>query len=156
MPRVPPPVYAVGAALAQRVLVRGRPTVTRGRSALTAVVALASAAMAGAADREFRRRGTTFMPFHPEEASALVTTGSNAISRNPMYVGLAGLLAAHAIWRRSWLALAPLAAFVAVVDRVQIEAEEAALHQKFGTEYDAYRASTPRWLGTRSFGIGPG
>ena len=113
-------------------------------------VSLASASMAGAAASRFSRSGTTHDPFHPDQASVLVTTGANAISRNPMYVGMAGLLVAHAIWRGSWVALAPVAAFIAFIDRVQIQAEESALQQKFGPAYDAYLATTPRWLSPRS------
>ncbi len=113
-------------------------------------VSLASISLAGAASSRFRRSGTTVHPFHPEQASVLVTTGANAISRNPMYVGMAGLLVAHAIWRGSWVALAPVAAFIAFIDRVQIRAEESALLEKFGSEYAAYRAASPRWLSQRS------
>ena len=86
----------------------------------------------------------------PDQASALVTTGPNSISRNPMYVGMAGLLTAHAIWRGSWVALLPVAGFVVLIDRLQIEAEESALLAKFGTEFESYRAASPRWVGLRS------
>jgi protein-S-isoprenylcysteine O-methyltransferase Ste14 len=151
---VPPPLLAVAAALAQRAVTgpRSRPTATR--AAATAVVALASAALAGSASRQFRRLGTTFQPVHPERASVLVTTGSNAVSRNPMYAGLTGLLLAHAVWRGSWLALAPAAVFVGLIDRLQIEAEEAALAATFGADYEAYRATVPRWLDRRSLPLG--
>ncbi len=111
--------------------------------------------MAGAASQRFRRSGTTVNPFHPERASVLVTQGSNSVSRNPMYVGMAGLLAAHALWRGSWVAWLPVVGFVALIDRVQIGAEESALAATFGTAYEAYRSSTPRWLGPRSFDRGP-
>jgi len=67
-----------------------------------------------------------------------------------MYVGLTGLLVAHAIWRGSWATLAPVAGFVVLIDRLQIEAEESALLEKFGAEYEAYRAASPRWLDRRS------
>ena len=116
-------------------------------------VSLASMSMAGAAASRFRRSGTTVEPFHPEKASVPVTTGPNAISRNPMYVGMAGLLVAHAIWRGSWVALPPVAAFIAFIDRVQIRAEESALLEKFGSEYAAYRAGSPRWLSPRSVDV---
>ncbi len=106
--------------------------------------------MAGAAAAQFRRSGTTLEPLHPDQASVLVTTGVNSISRNPMYVGLAGLLVANAIWRGSWLALAPVAGFVELIDRFQVRAEEAALLDRFGTDYQAYRAAAPRWLDRRS------
>ena len=41
-----------------------------------------------------------------------------------MYVGLADLLVANAIRRNSWLALAPVAGFVVLIDRLQMEAED--------------------------------
>jgi protein-S-isoprenylcysteine O-methyltransferase Ste14 len=111
---------------------------------------MASISLAGAAASRFRRSGTTVDPLHPESASVLVTSGANALTRNPMYVGMAGLLVSHAIWRRSWVALAPVAVFVALIDRLQIRAEESALTDTFGAEFDAYRAATPRWLDRRS------
>lgn len=112
--------------------------------------------MAGTASHRFRASGTTVNPVHPERASVLVTSGANSVSRNPMYVGLAGLLAAHALWRGSAAAWVPVIGFVTLIDRVQIGAEETALAATFGSEYDAYRSSTPRWLGPRSFDRGPG
>ena len=80
----------------------------------------------------------------------LVTSGANTVSRNPMYVGMAGLLLAHAVWRGSWTALLPLAGFVVFIDRAQIQAEETALLEKFGATYEAYKATTPRWIDRRS------
>ena len=106
--------------------------------------------LAAAAAGQFRRQDTTVDPVHPSRASVLVTTGANSITRNPMYVGLTGLLVAHAVWHGSWRALVPVAGFVALIDRLQIQAEESALAEKFGTSYAAYRAATPRWLDRRS------
>jgi protein-S-isoprenylcysteine O-methyltransferase Ste14 len=80
----------------------------------------------------------------------LVTTGANALSRNPMYVGMAGMLVANALRRGSWKALLPVAAFTLVIDRVQIAAEETALLAHFGADYEAYRRAVPRWLDGRS------
>ena len=114
------------------------------------MIAAGSGALAAAAARQFRREGTTLDPVDPARASVLVTTGPNAVSRNPMYVGLAGLLVANAVRRGSWTALLPLAAFTLVIDRMQIAAEEAALLARFGADYEAYRVAVPRWLGRRS------
>jgi protein-S-isoprenylcysteine O-methyltransferase Ste14 len=123
---------------------------------MATAVSLASTSIAGAAARQFQRSGTTLEPVHPDRASVLVTTGANSISRNPMYVGLTGMLVANAIRRGSWVALVPVAGFVALIDRQQIEAEESALLEKFGADYQAYRAATPRWLGRRSLGLPQG
>jgi protein-S-isoprenylcysteine O-methyltransferase Ste14 len=127
------------------------PTTLRAASAIG--VALGSVALANASASRFRRTGTTLEPVHLDRTTALVTSGANSITRNPMYVGLAGLLLANAVRKGSWLALVPLAAFVGVVDRLQITAEESALRVKFGDEYAAYCASVPRWLDRRSLGL---
>ncbi len=148
--RPPPPLLALAAALAQRAMTRGAKRPSAARAALANLTAAASAALASTAVREFRHQGTTLEPFKPEQASVLVTTGANAVTRNPMYVGLAGLLVAHALRRGSWKALLPVVAFTTVIDRLQIAAEESALLANFGAEYDAYRATVPRWLGPGS------
>ena len=148
--RPPPPLLAIAAALAQSALSKG----ARGPSASRTVAALAAAAASGAfataAVRQFGREGTTLEPFNPALASVLVTTGANSVSRNPMYVGLAGLLVANAVRLGSWTALLPVAAFTLAIDRVQIPAEESALLANFGADYEAYRATVPRWLGRNS------
>ena len=147
--RVPPPAYAMAAAVAQVLLTpRMSPTRLSGVSGLA--VAVGSGGVAIAPDRLFRARGTTDQPFHPEAATVLVTVGPYAFTRNPMYVGLTGMLVGHAIARRSARALLPIMGFVVAVDRLQIAAEEQALSTKFGPEYDAYRARVPRWLGPGS------
>jgi len=148
--RVPPPVLALVAGLAQRLLTSDASPPTTTRKAAAATVAMASAAIAGTASNQFRRSGTTVDPLHPDRASALVTSGPFSLTRNPMYVGMAGLVLANAVRRGSWLGLAPLAAFVVVIDRVQIAAEEPVLRAKFGSKYDDYRGAVPRWLDRRS------
>ena len=147
---VPPPIVALAAGLGQRALA-GRPQRPGFvRAGVAVAVVAGSVASAVTAARGFRREGTTLSPERPGDASVLVTTGAHAVSRNPMYLGLTGVLVANAIRLRSWTALLPLAAFVAFVDRVQIPSEEAALLDHFGAEYDAYRARVPRWLDQRS------
>ena len=147
---IPPPAVALGAAVVQRVVTRRpqRPGAARGAAA--AALAAGSMALAAAAASSFRRSGTTLSPERPADASVLVTTGPHALSRNPMYVGLTGLLVANAVRLGSWPALLPPLAFVAVLDRLQIRAEEAALADRFGSDYEAYGARVPRWLDRRS------
>ena len=120
------------------------------RRAVATATAAASFGLAGAAASRFRSHHTTLQPMDPTKATSLVVSGPNAVTRNPMYVGLAGMLVANAIRLRDWRALLPLAAFVAFIDRFQVAAEERALAAKFGADYDAYRASVPRWIGPRS------
>jgi protein-S-isoprenylcysteine O-methyltransferase Ste14 len=145
VPIVPPPLIALAAGAAQAAVAPDRPT-GRLRKAAAAGLTLGSAGLAGGAVGRFRRDHTTVEPFDPSRTSALVTDGPNAFTRNPMYVGMAGLLTAHALLRGGWLTLLPVAGFVVVIDRFQIRPEEAALQQLFGEDYAAYCRSTRRWL----------
>lgn len=143
--RIPPVVWAGAASLAQLALARGARPERASTSAAT-VIGMASAGLAVGAVLRFRIRGTTVDPMGVDRSRALVTDGVNAWTRNPMYVGLAGMLAAHAVYRRSPTGLLPVLGFVLAIDRWQIPAEEAALERIFGGEYDAYRRAVPRWV----------
>lgn len=145
MPVVPPPVYAVAGLLAQRALAPDRRSGAVRRAAGWAVAA-GAVGLIGSADLTFRRHRTTVNPFAPDKASALVTDGPFGFTRNPMYVGMALALTGHAIGRGGWRTLLPVAAFVAVIDRTQIPAEEAAMARLFEDDYAAYRARVPRWV----------
>jgi len=151
VPRLPPPLLALAAAAAQRALSPAAASPGGLRAATAGLLSAGSVGLAGASSAQFRRSGTTVQPFHPDRASTLVTNGANSVTRNPMYVGMAGLLVAHAVRRGSWPALLPAIGFVALIDRWQVEFEEEALRGKFGPEYDAYCAAVPRWLDVRSF-----
>lgn len=144
---VPPPVVALAAALAQRRLTPDAEPPGPARRALAGALAVGSLATAVSANVVFHRSDTTENPFRPDQASALVQSGPFRVTRNPMYLGLTGVLLAHAVRRGSPLAVLPVAGFVALVDRVQIRAEEAALRRKFGAEYDVFTERVPRWVG---------
>ena len=109
--RPPPPLLALAAGLAQQASARPVPP-TSTRRALAAATAAASVGMAAAAATQFRAHHTTVEPFDPSKATALVVSGPNAVTRNPMYVGMAGVLVANAIRLRDWRAVLPVVAFV--------------------------------------------
>jgi protein-S-isoprenylcysteine O-methyltransferase Ste14 len=146
VPAIPPPLYGLAAGVVQHVLAPDRKPSGR-RKVAAGALAAASIGLDTAAMSAFRKHHTTVNPLDPTRASSLVSGGPFTITRNPMYVGLAGLLTAHAILRGGWRTALPIVAVVAVIDRLQIPAEEAALERLFGEEYDAYRARVPRWLG---------
>jgi protein-S-isoprenylcysteine O-methyltransferase Ste14 len=111
-----------------------------------AAIALAGIAFSAAGVLAFRRARTTVNPTRPEEATQLVRSGVYRITRNPMYVGLACLLVAWAVFLSSpWALLGPLA-FVLYIGRFQIAPEERALAKLFGSDYSAYQAEVRRWL----------
>ncbi|WP_123302766.1 methyltransferase family protein [Bogoriella caseilytica] len=144
--RIPPVVLLSTSAAVQHVLAR---RTDAGKLGLAAGIAVAGASVAllGSSLVAFRRQETSIDPITVTKASALVTDGPHAYSRNPMYVGMAGLLAAHALMRGSWAAAFPVAGYVLAIDRMQIPAEEAALEEGFGEEFADYRARVPRWFG---------
>lgn len=122
---------------------------------LGAVVAAGAVAIDLASIARFARARTTVSPLAPEKASQLVTEGPYAVSRNPMYVGLALLLVAWALWLGSaspWL-VPPL--FVALLTRFQIKPEETALAARFGEPYREYLRAVPRWIGRRGSRTSP-
>jgi protein-S-isoprenylcysteine O-methyltransferase Ste14 len=94
----------------------------------------------------FRKAVTTIDPLHIERASALVTTGPFALTRNPMYLGLTLLLLAWAvILSAPWVLIGPIA-FVLFITRFQIIPEERAMLAKFGAAYEEYQRRVRRWI----------
>jgi protein-S-isoprenylcysteine O-methyltransferase Ste14 len=116
------------------------------RLVLAAMFLIAGIGIAVAGVVEFVRAKTTVNPHRPRHTSVLVTGGIYRYTRNPMYVGMAGVLTAHALARGGWATWLPVAGFVAVIDRVQVQPEEAALGARFGDEYEDYRRRVRRWL----------
>lgn len=143
-----PPTALLAAALLQRLAPKSGKAVPVRRSA-AALLAAGSGTLLLGTLAVFRRSNTTVDPTAPQESTSLVTTGANRFTRNPMYLGMAGLLAAHATWRGSWQAWLPVAAFAASIDKFQVPREERALQEKFGSAYNYYRSSVPRWLGPK-------
>jgi protein-S-isoprenylcysteine O-methyltransferase Ste14 len=89
---------------------------------------------------------TTINPLKPERASALVTGGVYQVTRNPMYVGMALLLLAWAVYLSALLSFAGPVIFILYITRFQIQPEERALQGIFGEEFAAYAARVRRWL----------
>ncbi len=92
----------------------------------------------------FHRAGTSVPPSRP--ATALVTDGIYAHTRNPMYVGLALLYAAMALAADAPVALVLLAPLLLVVRHGVIAREERYMAAKFGDAYERYKASVRRWI----------
>jgi len=94
----------------------------------------------------FFRKHTTPNPFHPENATKLVTSGLYRYTRNPMYVGLLIILTGYAIWLGSLSPFLLLPLFFWLITTQQILPEEKILEQKFGQEYLDYKKRVKRWL----------
>jgi protein-S-isoprenylcysteine O-methyltransferase Ste14 len=116
------------------------------RLPLSALVIVAGISFCLAGVISFRRAKTTVNPLKPETTTALVSSGIYAISRNPMYVGFALFLVAWAIYLSSPLLVIGVAGFVVYINEFQIEPEELALKDIFGTEFTRYQQNVRRWL----------
>ena len=117
-----------------------------GRRSLAAVLFTAALGVGIRGVSIFRRHRTTVNPTTPEAATAIVTTDIYAMTRNPMYLALALILAAWGLFLGNYLGLLGVPLFVAYMNIFQIAPEERALADKFGAPYDAYRRSVRRWI----------
>ena len=150
--RIPwPPLVYLAAAVAGVLLQRALPLpwpgdgpLRFGLAAIGACLACAGLAIDLQAMRRFRHHRTTILPHRG--ASALITDGPFAWSRNPIYLGntLVVFGAGLALGLPWLLTAAPLAAVL--VQKLAIEREERHLAARFGKDWRDYAARTPRWL----------
>lgn len=118
---------------------------------MAAAVEAAGAALAGSgaltlawAAWQLRLAGTPVLP--QGAPRVLVEEGPYRISRNPMALGTAALLAGAPL-AIGWPLLALAApAWVLYAQRVRIPAEEARLARHFGGWYSDYAAGVRRWI----------
>ena len=95
---------------------------------------------------EFVRTGRgTPAPIDPP--TALVMRGLYRFSRNPMYVGVLAMLFSEAIFFASFSLLLYALGALACFHLFIIAYEEPALRRKFGSAFEQYRRTVPRWLG---------
>lgn len=137
-------LQALGAMTLLHLLLPGATLAAPGWRLLALLPLAAGVALNLLADGAFKRAGTTVKP--QLESTALVTAGAFAVTRNPMYLGMALLLAGL------WLALGsltpgfPVIAFALLIDRYYVRPEEEKLARIFGARYTAYRRQVRRWL----------
>lgn len=91
-----------------------------------------------------RRARTTFIP--RRDPTALVTGGVFGLSRNPIYLGDALVLAGAALWCDAPVALLLVPVFMAMITRRYIQPEEARLEARFGPAYRDWVRRVRRWL----------
>lgn len=147
--KIPPLLLAALFGLAMWLVAGAVPALAfrmPGQTALAIALAAVGIAFVVAGVLQFRRAGTTVDPRRPEATRQVVTQGVYRLSRNPMYVGFALLLAAAGVQLGNLLALLAVPLFVLYMNRFQIAAEERALLAHFGPPYTEYLRSVRRWL----------
>jgi protein-S-isoprenylcysteine O-methyltransferase Ste14 len=145
--RFPPPFLYALAVVGGYLLNRRWPLpVSDGvfSKALAWALTFASLALAGSSIGNFRRSRTSIVPVRP--ATALVIAGPYRFTRNPMYVGMAALTVALALFLNTWWVIALLVPVLLVVRLFVIAPEERYLRRRFGADYVAYMRRVRRWL----------
>ena len=96
---------------------------------------------------EMRRLRANILPHRA--ATALVTTGPFALSRNPIHLGNTMLVAGAAlVFSNPWF-LAAAVIVAVLVEVLAIRREEKHLAARFGNAWRAYMKRTPRWIRIR-------
>ena len=96
--------------------------------------------------RLFRIDQTTVNPLSPKQATKLVTEGIFKFSRNPMYLGMACVLASLAMFFNIIGGIVSIALFCAYITKFQIIPEEKAMSDLFSEDFDQYKQTTRRWI----------
>lgn len=144
---VPPPILLMGliaACVGAQAVWFGGFAFSTARSALGILILLASIALVASCVRLFGRAGTPFRPTSP--TAAIVRDGPYRVSRNPMYLGMAGLLAGLGVLLGSPCFGAAVAAFLVVVHFGVVLREERYLESVQGEAYRQYKRQVRRWL----------
>ncbi len=89
---------------------------------------------------------TTLDPRYPAKSTCVVMHGVYRFTRNPMYLGMALMLAGAAAWAASLLGALITIGFCVYLTELQIKPEERFLLQQFGEEFRLYMARVRRWL----------
>lgn len=139
-----PPVWLAGFAAVGGVIGRLAPVATPANDTLGAILIVLGLVLMVVAAAQMLIARTTVIP--RRDPDALVFGGVFRISRNPIYLADAIVLAGLYIAWDALVALPLVAVFVAIIQRRFILEEEARLSRRFGEEYLAYTARVRRWL----------
>lgn len=142
-----PPVWLIATMALAWVIGWALPAATLSHPALNAagwVLIAAGAGLMGWCGLWFRRRRTSIIPRQKPEA--LITEGPYRMSRNPIYLADAVILAGWVTLIGAPLALVTLPLFAAIINRRFIAGEEAVLGETFGAEFTAWCKTVRRWI----------
>jgi protein-S-isoprenylcysteine O-methyltransferase Ste14 len=95
-------------------------------------------------DALFKKKKTTIKPF--EDPTKLEVSGPFAISRHPMYLGMAIILLGTSVVLGSLIAFISPPSFIIVMNVIFIRFEEQNLERIFGKEYLDYKQKVRRWI----------
>ena len=111
---------------------------------LTIVLAALAIAIIAWGRTTMQRGGTNIDPTKP--TLAIITGGPFGFSRNPLYVGLMGLLLGIGLIFDTWWGVVALVPVFLILHSGVVLREEAYLERKFGEPYRTYKTSVRRYL----------
>jgi|KBSMisStaDraftv2_1062788.scaffolds.fasta_scaffold650833_2 protein-S-isoprenylcysteine O-methyltransferase Ste14 len=147
--KIPPPILMLLVAASMWGVSKVQPAIAiepRLHSALTAALGAIAVLFGVGGIITFRLAKTTINPVQIDRASRVVSNGVYRITRNPMYVGLTGLLVTWSVFLAVPVTLLGPILFAMFTHRFQILPEERVMSAKFGNDYDEYRNRVRRWL----------
>ncbi|WP_049237534.1 methyltransferase family protein [Moraxella canis] len=109
-------------------------------------IAILGCGIIGMAVWQFQQAKTTVNPLNPNQSRQIVNTGIFAISRNPMYAGMAVILISVAVFLGEFSVFIWVAGFILYMTRFQIKPEERILTKNFGDDYTRYCKKVRRWI----------
>jgi protein-S-isoprenylcysteine O-methyltransferase Ste14 len=80
------------------------------------------------------------------EGHELITQGPYAVVRNPIYLGMFGLMVSSGLVFTTWWALLLAVIVFLVGNQVRIRAEENLLRETFGSQFDEYARRVPAFF----------
>jgi len=143
-PIVPPPVIFIGCVLMMAYLPNPYPFSIN--VLIAYLMVLVSSAIVFFSLWQFYKSKANINPIHLEKSNVFVVDGIYRFSRNPMYLSLAGLLVAWAVYLQSAVSFLGVFLFVYLITQWQIKLEEYWLEKKFGEPYLAYKKKVRRWI----------
>lgn len=149
--RVLPPNGLLIAILAEAVVVavNGKFSPSTGELVLGVVLLAIGLSLNIVADQQFKQAGVDVCPFR--RTPVLITSGPFRLSRNPMYLGLVAICASIAFLSGTPSSLCIALLYAVWVRNQFIIPEEYFLLDHFGSEYDEYARTVPRWVGPSSY-----
>ena len=139
-----PPVITLACLGMQFILYMMLPLEVNLSLLLGLILFISSITLIVMAFKELQNHETTYIP--DGEPEKLVSTGPFKFSRNPIYLGMFGILISSAFLMQSISALLIPVLFLSIIQNTWIPHEEDKLKEKFPTEWEAYASSTKRWL----------
>jgi|TARA_B100000282_G_C31697337_1_gene474476 protein-S-isoprenylcysteine O-methyltransferase Ste14 len=139
-----PPVITLACFAMQFILYMMLPLEVNLSLLLGLIILISSVVLIVMAFRELQNNETTYVP--DGEPERLVITGPFKFSRNPIYLGMFGILLASAFLMQSISALLIPILFLSIIQNTWIPHEEKKLKEKFPEEWAGYASSTKKWL----------